>query len=252
LNLPRVFVGSSTESLDLAYAVQENLEHAAEVTVWTQGIFDLSNYVLDSLIDALDDFDFGIFLFTPDDITKIRDKNFQTTRDNIVFEIGLFIGRMGKERSLILIPRGFEDFHLPTDLLGIVPGTFEPNRKDNNLVAALGPACNKIRKAFTKYGHITLTKTVCSEQEETKIESLIEEEEFDDNDKISILESWLGQNPNSYNLSVLNLADIDKELSLKRGSAKEYIAEAGKKWGYEVERIGKGTILFRDPGEVPF
>jgi len=37
---PRIFVGSATESLDIAYAVQENLEHNAEITVWTQGIFE--------------------------------------------------------------------------------------------------------------------------------------------------------------------------------------------------------------------
>jgi hypothetical protein len=34
---PNIFIGSSTESLEVAYSLQENLEPSAEVTVWTQG-----------------------------------------------------------------------------------------------------------------------------------------------------------------------------------------------------------------------
>ena len=249
----KVFIGSSTESLDLAYAAQENLEHSAEVTVWTQGIFELSSYALDSLIDALDEFDFGIFIFKPDDITKIRDENYQTVRDNIIFELGLFIGRIGKERSIIILPRGFEDFHFPTDLLGIIPATFEPSRKDKNMVAALGPACNRIRKTFSKYGPIR-SETLAERLElDTKMLDLIQDEEFDNNDKISILEAWLGQRPASLNVGVLKFAEIDQELGLPRGSAKGFLEEAGKKWGYEVARKGKGTLLFRDTSDdIPF
>jgi len=75
-------------------------------------------------LDSLDDFDFGIFVFSPDDIVKMRGQEFQSARDNVLFELGLFIGRLGKERGIILLPRGQEDFHLPTDLLGITPGTY--------------------------------------------------------------------------------------------------------------------------------
>ena len=116
---PSLFVGSSSESLDVAFAVQKNLDADAEVTVWNQGIFELSKFSLESLDEALDNTDFGVFVFSPDDITRVRDIEFQTVRDNVVFELGLFIGRLGRRKSFLIMPRGISDFHLPSDLLGI-------------------------------------------------------------------------------------------------------------------------------------
>ena len=148
----RIIVASSAESLNVAYLVQENLEHTAEVTVWDQGIFQPSSQTYAALKDALEQFDYAVFVFTPNDVTKIRDREYSTVRDNVVFELGLFAGRFGIERCFILVPRGIPDFHLPTDLLGITPATFEPNRDDDNLLAALGPACNRIRRKVRQIG----------------------------------------------------------------------------------------------------
>ncbi len=142
---PRIFVGSSTESLDIAYTVQVNLEKDAEVTVWTQNIFTPSNYLLESLLHALKSAAFGIFILSPDDVIRMRDQYFGTVRDNVLFELGVFIGLLGKNRSFFIVPEDANDLHLPSDLLGLFPLTFNPNREDGNLNAALGPACNCIR-----------------------------------------------------------------------------------------------------------
>jgi len=148
---PKIFIGSSTEQLEIAYFIQENLEHDSQTTVWTQGIFKLSNNVLDSLIKSLNDFDFAIFVFHPDDITQIRNESFETVRDNLIFELGLFIGKLGKEKVFFLIPRTIQKLHLPTDLLGIIPGSYDNTREDNNLQAGLGPFCNQVRKELKNF-----------------------------------------------------------------------------------------------------
>jgi len=153
---PRIFIGSSTEHLDIAYAIQENLQYDSESTVWTQGIFKLSKTNLDSLIEALSEFDFAIFVFHPDDITQIRNQSFETVRDNLIFELGLFMGKLGKENVFFLIPNSVEKLHLPTDLLGVNPGCYNDKRRDGNLKASLGPFCNQVRNRIKDFTYLNI------------------------------------------------------------------------------------------------
>ncbi len=56
---PAVFIGSSSEGLPVAYALQNNLEQTAEITVWDQDAFRASEFILESLLKQLDTADFG-------------------------------------------------------------------------------------------------------------------------------------------------------------------------------------------------
>lgn len=240
---PRVFIASSKEQLDLAYAVQENLEHDAEVTVWTQGVFLLSRSTIASLVDQLDEADFGVFVLAPDDVALMRTKTVSTVRDNVIFDLGLFAGRLGHERCYLIVPRGEEDLHLPTDLLGLTPASFDADRQDENLAAALGPACNRIRKSMRQLGPFARGGVASSAQPPTERE-VAEALTDDPNDCLSLIQSWMGQRPMAENRGVIRFDDVDRTLRLTPGSARKYIKQAAAHYSYVVAREGKDTILF--------
>ena len=141
---PRLFIASSVESIPIAEAVNVNLDHQFEVTIWTGGTFKLSSSTIEDLVEKSSTVDFALFIFAPDDVAVIRDENQHIVRDNVVFELGLFIGAIGKKRSFILKPRDI-DIHLPTDLLGVTPADYDVNRSDGDLVSATNRVCSLIK-----------------------------------------------------------------------------------------------------------
>lgn len=144
---PRIFIGSSVEKLNIAEYIQLNLEHISYPEIWSQNIFKLSTSAIESLFECLNNCDFAIFILSPDDVVEIRSNKSVTPRDNVIFELGLFMGKLGRNRVFYLIPRDTE-IHLPTDLLGITPGTYDSNHP--NLIAAIGPFCSQIKDAINK------------------------------------------------------------------------------------------------------
>lgn len=140
-----MFIGSSVEGLAIAEALQSNLDYALESTIWSQGVFGLSDGTLEVLVRASENFDFATLVLTPDDLVRKRGKKTWQARDNVLFELGLFMGKLGRHRTFIVHERGVQ-IDLPSDLAGVTPATFS-RRTDGNLRSALGPVSTQIKLA---------------------------------------------------------------------------------------------------------
>lgn len=116
----RIFIGSSTEGLDIAQKVKNFFSPDFECSLWTDDIFKYNENYLETLLKEANLFDYGILVFTKDDFTKSREKQFDSPRDNVVFEFGLFLGRLGRDNAFILQE---ENVKLPSDLFGITHAT---------------------------------------------------------------------------------------------------------------------------------
>lgn len=148
---PRIFIGSTLEALPVARAIQDCLDYEdAMIKVWTDGVFRASSTAIDDLLKEARSSDFAVLVLTADDVSISREVEMKAPRDNCIFELGLFMGVLGKDRTIILKPRG-EDIKVPTDLLGLAPLSYKRGNHDE-LPANLGPACNAIRKIISKLG----------------------------------------------------------------------------------------------------
>lgn len=115
----RVFIICSTEALPIARIIQNQFAHDKFLPViWSDGVFKVTNYTLQDLEDEVDQSDFAIAIAHADDETAFRDTHWPSPRDNVIFELGLFMGRLGRHRAILMEPRD-EKLKLPSDLAGI-------------------------------------------------------------------------------------------------------------------------------------
>lgn len=147
-DLPRIFIASSREALQVAEAVNIRLEPDGRIKQWDNA-FDLSTLTLPTLCARTKETDFAVFVFHKDDQTIIRGNTFSTVRDNVVFELGLFIGSLGIEKCFVLVPKSVEgDFRLPTDLAGLTVASYDDSIED--MVDAVTTSCAKIKQVIRK------------------------------------------------------------------------------------------------------
>jgi|SRR5665213_301676 len=147
----KIFIVSSVESLPIARAVQNAFQHDPfTVTVWTDGVFRAAQYTLSSIEEAIDDSDFAIAIAHADDLTESRGKDWPSPRDNVIFELGLFMGRLGLARAILMEPRD-EKVKLPSDLAGVItiPYRWEAGK---DAAALMASACNRLRDYITELG----------------------------------------------------------------------------------------------------
>lgn len=151
METPSVFVGSSREGLEIARAVQYQLREDALVSVWNEGVFGLGHGNLESLVGMLERFDFAVLVITPDDVVVRREETIQSPRDNVMFELGLFMGRLGRNRTFGICSDS-PGLTLPSDLAGVTLARFNVANAGEDVTAALGPACFQIRQAIRELG----------------------------------------------------------------------------------------------------
>lgn len=147
----RVFVMSSVEALPVTRLLVQHFEHDPFLTVvWDHGVFRASNYTLEELERQLEQVDFAIAVAHADDMVISRSDEWPVMRDNVVFELGMFIGFLGRRRAFLMEPRE-DKLRLPSDLAGL---TTVPYRyvKGPDARALMAPACEQIRALILETG----------------------------------------------------------------------------------------------------
>ncbi|MFZ7310643.1 TIR domain-containing protein [Comamonas jiangduensis] len=156
---PSIFIASSVEGLPVADAINANLDHDFYCTLWRNGTFRLGSDGLSDLIEKTSAVDFAVFVFTPDDVVLMREQQHVIARDNVVFELGLFIGAIGKDRCYVVKPRG-QEMHLPSDVAGVVTADYESDRPDKDIASALNFACTQIKGRVAELGVLSRVKNI--------------------------------------------------------------------------------------------
>ncbi|GGG79561.1 TIR domain-containing protein [Paenibacillus radicis (ex Gao et al. 2016)] len=158
---PKLFIGSSREAIKYVNAIHRALNRVAEVTPWHAGAFKANDYAIEALERQLQTCDYAVFVLAADDLVMMRGKAFLAPRDNTVFEMGMFWGRLKRTRVFFLIPEqvsseregiAIDEFHLPSDLLGLTVLRYE-ERSDGNFDAAVNLACDEIADRIRAQGH---------------------------------------------------------------------------------------------------
>lgn len=99
----------------------------ADSLIWSdEDIFPPGSYPLEVLENEVNQADFGVAIAHPDDIVRSRRSETAAPRDNVIFELGFFMSRLGRKRTILLVPKMGEDLKLPSDFKGLVPITYTP------------------------------------------------------------------------------------------------------------------------------
>lgn len=207
---PRVFIASSVEGLDVAKVINLNLDHASTNTMWTDA-FQLSSVTLSSLVEQTHKNDFAIFVFSPDDDTEMRGTKHSVVRDNVLFELGMFIGALGANRCFVVKPRSAQ-LRIPTDLLGVTLADYDETRPKSELTAALNAPCTRIEHAMSNVGAV-IEQTIESDSQDKLATDEINISSYAQGVLLACFESQ----DETFNLVQLRNCDAKERAYFKRG-----------------------------------
>lgn len=156
---PSIFIGSSGEFIQVARELEARLkaELGVNVTVWDDpSVFRLGQNNMDSILTAPHFFDYSILILGPDDLITSRGKRGKAPRDNVIFELGFFLGSQGRKRAFAIVlerpPKAggkkAASIKIPSDLAGeqFVPVALTGRNRAS--AAGLADAVSRIGQAL--------------------------------------------------------------------------------------------------------
>jgi predicted nucleotide-binding protein len=161
---PIIFIASSSERKSTMDAIEQGIKSdTVEVRPWTSdGLFEPSTHAIETLEEMAKNADFAVIVLSPDDTVKFRGSNMPSPRDNVIFEQGLFVGGIGRRRTIIVeclpkqcwrskLPLAGKLFKrslkIPSDFYGLT--VFRCSSEEQ-----LPDICEKISKHVAKWGTI--------------------------------------------------------------------------------------------------
>ena len=144
----KMFIGSSKEGLKIAHTIKDKIESKCndwlEIVVWKEGdIFTMNDNTIDCLIKASMTYDYALLVASSDDTVISRKEQHAIARDNVIFEEGLFLGSLGKNRTLLVVDKTIT---LPSDFKGVTTIQYDKNKMDNVFDKIIN-AINKTRNS---------------------------------------------------------------------------------------------------------
>jgi hypothetical protein len=142
-----IFICSSSEALDVVLPLEELLiEKQFSPTIWRNGTFGLGQQYTESIIKASKEHDYAIIILSPDG-GKVNGSDTFSVKDNVIFEMGLFISAFNRERTFFLVEKT-PHLTLPSYISGLNTATYVYKSERELLKIELRNACTAIEKAI--------------------------------------------------------------------------------------------------------
>lgn len=134
---PRIFIGSSNESEDIASYVCSCLGSDYECVIWKDHFFELNRGTYENLAKNAIAFDYAIYIGGQDDqVIRLGNKKIKIApRDNVYLEFGLYAGILSPARSYFLI---HEECTIASDLLGLTMLRYSDKRSVRKCCIQIG------------------------------------------------------------------------------------------------------------------
>jgi hypothetical protein len=146
LNKPRIFLAYCSGQEAVALLIKAGLQDHFDLVLWQEAPFH-GCVLLDVLINEIKSCEYGVALLSCDDhVHKNKTTSYWVPRDNVVIEVGMFLGFFGQERTAIVSVSNIqgENPKFPTDLQGwLYLEVHNPNVSES-----IRQACEKIKGRF--------------------------------------------------------------------------------------------------------